>query len=74
MSRVGMYNHLKVNSPLDLQTIADTLVNANYGVHQMCSALVAAWHRQNPNGSRFPSQTARASPTSVLRGDCPAQS
>lgn len=56
MSRVGMYNHLGVNFPLDLQTIADTLVNANYGVHQMCSALVAAWHRKNPNGSRFPNQ------------------
>ena len=56
MSRVGMYNHLGVELPLDLQTMADTLVSANYGVHQMCSALVAAWHRKHPNGPEYPNQ------------------
>ena len=57
MSRVGMYDHLgvKVDKAV-LATLADTLVNANYGVHQMCSALVAAWHRKNPNGPKHPYQ------------------
>ena len=54
--RIGLYNHLGVNTPLDLAALADTLVDANYGVHQMCSALVKAWHRKNPHGPKYPNE------------------
>jgi len=51
--RVGDYDHLGVSSfKLDLDAIADTLESANYGVHQMLSAMVRAHRRQIESGRK----------------------
>lgn len=50
MSRIGQYKHITVEMSLNLEGIAERLVSANFGVHNMLSAIVIAWKRdiQNP--------------------------
>jgi len=49
MSRIGQYKHIPVNISLNLETIAERLVETNYGVHNMLSAIVVAYGRKHPN-------------------------
>lgn len=55
MSRVGQYRHITVEMPLNLEAIAESLLDANYGVHNMLSAIVIAYRRKYPE-RELPSQ------------------
>lgn len=47
MPRIGQYKHITVDMPLNLEGIAERLVGANYGVHNMLSAIVIAYKRKH---------------------------
>ena len=51
MSRIGQYRHITVEMPLNLEGIAERLVDTNYGVHNMLSAIVVAYKRKHPDRS-----------------------
>lgn len=48
MSRVGQYRHIPVKMKLNLSGIAEELVSANYGVHNMLSEIVVAYYKRYP--------------------------
>ena len=56
MSRIGQYKHISVDMPLNLDGIAERLVETNYGVHNMLSAIVVAYRRKHPERFTDPKQ------------------
>lgn len=47
-SRVGIFDHLgPLEIPINADTLADAIVNSNYGTHRMLSALIRARRKKN---------------------------